>query len=87
MKEAFMLFTIVSVFFNAVMFTVLMDNEEYITQQDTAIQYLGTESNTITKDQIDITILRQANEFMLEHCKPCNINKAIKATPLPSMKG
>lgn len=39
----------VTVFFNIVQFTVLVDNEELIIQYDYAVQHLGTVSNA--KDQ------------------------------------
>lgn len=30
--------------------------------------------------------LSGANEALIEHCRPCDVTKAIKATPLPPMK-
>lgn len=37
---------VASVFFNITMLAVLVDNEEYISQQDYAIQYLGNFNET-----------------------------------------
>ena len=78
---------VISLFFNAITVSVLYDNEDYISLQDEAIQYLGTESNAIHKDQMEIDALRQASKFMLEHCNPSAMNRAIKATLLPKIGG
>lgn len=37
------------------------------------------------KDRVEE--LENANEAMMQHCTPSSIVRAIKATPLPSMKG
>lgn len=37
------------------------------------------------KDRVEE--LESANEAMMQHCTPSSIVRAIKATPLPSMKG
>lgn len=36
------------------------------------------------KDRVEE--LSGANEALIEHCRPCDVTKAIKATPLPPMK-
>lgn len=77
----------ISLFFNVAQFAVLFDNEEYINQQEYAIQYLGDEINSIKNDIDLIDDYRSANEALIQHCKPCDVVKAIKATPLPPMKG
>ena len=32
-----------------------------------------------------VTELQDANEQLIKHCKPCEVNRAIKATPLPKL--
>lgn len=79
---------VISLFFNAVSFSVLMDNEAEISQlkedmsvtdqYNEAIQYIYN---------VDMYGYIQANEALIKHATPSSVNRAIRATPLPSMKG
>lgn len=78
---------VVSVFFNITMLAVLVNNEEYISQQDYAIQYLGdeTNSNKVNLDMLDD--YRNANEALMKHCSSASLTRAVKASPLPPIGG
>lgn len=79
---------VISLFFNAVSFSVLMDNEDEIAQlkedmsvtdqYNEAIQYIYN---------VDMYGYIQANDQLIKHSTPSSVNRAIKATPLPKMKG
>ncbi len=51
-----------------------------IVQLNEALQYVY-EHEEYEREQY-----AQANEQLIAHCRPCDVNRAIKATPLPELK-
>lgn len=78
---------VISLFFNAVSFSVLMDNEAEISQlkenMNVTDQYNEAIQHIYHKDMYGYI---QANEALLSVCSPGDITKAAKRTPLPAME-
>lgn len=74
-----------SVFVNAVAIAVIIDNEEYIEQQDVAVQYLGKQVNNNEFAWTTLYDYQEANRVLIEECEPKQINRAVKNTPLPEL--
>lgn len=45
---------------------------------DNVLEMLHIQNNRVLE-------LEDANEQLIKHCKPCEVNRAIKATPLPKL--
>lgn len=59
----------------------LEEQTEYVIEQHNKVNHeLISASNRINE-------LEEANEALVTHCTPASVVKAIKATPLPSIKG
>lgn len=60
--------------------------EAYMVVDKLALMYLK-ERSKVKKLKYERDILRDANEQLIKHSTPSSVNRAIKATPLPPMKG
>ena len=81
----------VSLFFNAVMFTVLTDNEDEIAKHKEHITWLEDDLATYKSSMIHwkekCEHYQSANEALIKYSEPKSLNRAIKNTPLPQLKG
>ena len=81
----------ISVFFNAVNLSVLYDNEDVITKQQAHIKWLEDDLATYKSSMIHwkekCEHYQSANEQLIKYAEPKSLDRAIKATPLPIMKG
>lgn len=91
MIKAYLLSTALasSVFLNILFILVMLDDQEYISQQDFAIQHLGSEANINAIDKQQLDDYRKANEALIEASTTSQLNEAVKNSPLPKlvMKG
>lgn len=92
MKISIMLtIIIVSLFFNLASFSVLMDNEDEIAELKHKVDWMEDDRNLYQQSAIywqeKCEHYQTANEALLKYATPASVNRAIKATPLPKMKG
>lgn len=51
------------------------------------VQMHNEKNHELNALQYECDILRDANEQLIKHSTPSSVNKAIRATPLPKIKG
>lgn len=82
---------VTSLFFNIVGLSVIMSNEEDISEYKAQLQWLEEDRDLYQQSSIywqeQTTHYKGANEALLNVCSPSDITRAAKKTPLPKMEG
>lgn len=82
---------VISITVNVFLLIQLVDAEEEIENLNNTVEQVvkmhNEKNHELNTLQYECDILRDANEALLKHSTPSSVNLAIRATPLPKMKG